>query len=83
MTTATTQLIDPVGPQEIAERLEVTTATVHSWRNRAKTAVDRIPMPEPDVIISNTPIWSWETIATWAEQTRRIPQPNTASYQDG
>lgn len=72
MSTATTRIEDPVGPQEIAERLNVTTATVHSWRNRAKSYVARKPMPEPTVIISNTPIWEWKLIGAWAEETGRL-----------
>ncbi len=70
--TATITITDPVGVNEIAERLNVKTQTVSSWRNRAKG--DRIratPLPEPAAIITKTPIWEWATILAWADATGR------------
>lgn len=72
MSKATTTLRDPVGIQEIAERLGVNASTVHSWRHRATTAIERIPLPQPEATISNTPLWSWATILAWARQTGRV-----------
>lgn len=60
----TITIIDPVGPKEIADRLEVSVNTVHSWRNR-----DAII--DPDVVISGVPVWSWDRIASWALETGR------------
>lgn len=56
---------DPVGPEEIAERLGVRRDTVHKWRHRGV-------LPEPDWIISSLPVWEWETIRAWAENTGRL-----------
>ena len=67
-------ITDPVGAEEIAERLEVTTATVHSWRHRAMSGNQprAVPLPEPDIIVTKTPIWSWATIRLWARTTGRL-----------
>lgn len=69
---ATLVLTDPVGPQEIAQRLGRPLPTVHSWRNRSEKGMKRaVPLPEPDTIISNTPLWSWDRIEDWARETGR------------
>lgn len=82
MTTQTT-LPDLVGIAEVADRLGVTKATVNHWRHRAKTAQPTTyrtaageaifePMPEPDLVLSGTPIWLAATITGWAERTGRL-----------
>lgn len=71
-TTTNITLRDPVGPVEISERLGVALNTVHSWRTRRRALERATPMPEPDCIRSNTPLWSWETIETWARETGRL-----------
>lgn len=73
-------VIDPVGAEEIAERLSVSRATVHSWRSRSKQNRGQPGMPEPDIIVTKTPIWSWQRIATWAMATGRLPA--TGSWDD-
>jgi transposase-like protein len=71
-TTTTTTLTDPVGPVEISQRLGVSLNTVHSWRTRARTAERGTGLPAPDATCSNTPLWSWATIAEWARATGRL-----------
>lgn len=66
-------ITDPVGAEEIAERLGVSRATVHTWRTRSKTGQKATTLPEPEAFITKTPVWSWETIRAWAETTGRLP----------
>lgn len=56
-------LVDPVGPKEIAERLDVRRATIDKWMWKGV-------MPEPHRISGN-PVWEWETIKQWAAETGR------------
>ena len=60
-----TQLLDLVGPQEIASRLGVAPNTVSMWRARGL-------MPEPLAIVSNTPVWYWPLVFEWADRTGRL-----------
>jgi len=62
---ALTQLLDLVGPQEIASRLGVAPNTVSMWRARGV-------LPEPLEIVSNTPVWHWLLIREWADRTGRL-----------
>jgi hypothetical protein len=62
---ALTQLLDLVGPQEIASRLGVAPNTVSMWRARRL-------LPEPLAIVSNTPVWHWPLVREWAERTGRL-----------
>jgi hypothetical protein len=62
---ALTQLLDLVGPQEIASRLGVAPNTVSMWRARGV-------LPEPLEIVSNTPVWHWPLIREWADRTGRL-----------
>jgi hypothetical protein len=74
MTTRTTTLHDPVGTNEIADRLSVEPATVYSWRARGKNLTRRPPLPAPAAILTNTPLWEWATIEAWAQETGRLKQ---------
>lgn len=56
---------DPVGEQEIAERLGVNDSTVHMWRYRDL-------MPEPKWWVSGKPCWNWPDIRKWAKETGRL-----------
>lgn len=56
---------DPVGPAEIAQRLNVKAKTVHVWKVRGI-------LPEPEWTLSGVPIWQWRTIEAWAKQTGRL-----------
>ena len=49
----------------IAERLNVPKDTVNKWRFRDL-------LPEPDYPLAVGPVWEWETIRQWAEQTKRL-----------
>jgi hypothetical protein len=71
MTTRTT-IIDPVGINEIADRLGVEPATVRSWQARAKHMTRQPPMPPPTLHLTNTPIWNWARIRDWAKETGRL-----------
>ena len=64
---ALTQLLDLVGPQEIASRLGVAPNTVSMWRARCL-------LPEPLTVVSNTPVWYWPLVREWADRTGRLPQ---------
>jgi hypothetical protein len=63
---ALTQLLDLVGPQEIASRLGVAANTVSMWRARGV-------LPEPLTVVSNTPVWHWPLVREWASRTGRLP----------
>jgi len=54
-----------VGPQEVAEMLEVKLQTVHAWRLRKV-------LPEPSEVISGVPIWRRPAIQRWAVRTKRV-----------
>jgi len=64
---ALTQLLDLVGPQEVASRLGVAPNTVSMWRARCL-------LPEPLTVVSNTPVWHWPIVREWADRTGRLPQ---------
>lgn len=70
-------IADPVGMAEIAERLAVPLNTVQTWRKRSQRGLPRArgtatPMPEPAVILTQTPIWRWKDIERWAQKTGRL-----------
>lgn len=58
--------LDLVSQPEIAERLGVTTNTVHVWRQRHKD------FPAPEWVLGQVPIWRWEVIEGWARETGRL-----------
>jgi hypothetical protein len=60
----TVRVDDPVGLAELAERLGVQRNTAEMWRKRRL-------LPEPTVVVSGTPVWSWRAIERWARATRR------------
>ena len=57
--------LDVVGLGEIAELLGVAQATPWVWCTRGD-------LPEPDAIVSKTPIWHRERILEWARVTGRL-----------
>jgi hypothetical protein len=58
-------IIDLVGPDEIAARLEVRSNTVSTWRARGL-------LPAPIAVVSRVPLWPWPVIRAWADATRRL-----------
>ena len=56
---------DPVGINEIAERLGVPRNTVDIWRYRKR-------LPEPAWTVGGRPAWNWPDIKSWAEQSGRL-----------
>lgn len=56
---------DPVGIEDIAERLKVRPDTVRMWRHREL-------MPEPRWTVSSRPAWNWPDIEKWARETDRV-----------
>ena len=56
---------DLVDQPLIAVRLNVTRDTVQKWRTRNV-------LPDPDYPQLANPLWDWETIREWAEQTGRL-----------
>lgn len=71
---ALTQLLDLVGPQEIASRLGVKSNTVSMWRARGL-------LPEPLATVSNTPVWHWPLVREWADRTGRLARVRRTDYQ--
>ena len=55
---------DPVGSDDIAQRLGVQRDTVKMWRHRGL-------MPEPKWWVSGRPCWNWPDIEKWAAVTGR------------
>lgn len=58
--------MDLVDLSAIAERLKVPKDTVSKWRYRNV-------LPAPDYDLAVGPVWEWETIRAWAEETGRLP----------
>jgi len=58
--------LDLVGIVEIAARLAVDRGTVDKWRWRGV-------LPDPDWVVSGTPVWRWSTVRMWATMTGRLP----------
>lgn len=73
----TVRLTDPVGQQEIAERLSITRQSLYNIRSESRAGrTSRVhPFPAPDAVVSNTPLWSWSTIEPWAIATGRLSRP--------
>lgn len=67
MSEETITLVDPVGPIEIAAKLDVSKHTVYSW-------IQRDLFPPPASRISDRPVWEWETIRLWAVETGRFSE---------
>lgn len=64
---------DLVGVLELAQRADVATATVHSWRRR------HADFPEPVVVLSTGPVWRWTDVAAWIAVPRPTGRPRTAT----
>jgi predicted DNA-binding transcriptional regulator AlpA len=58
-----------VGHTEIAERLGVSRKAVERWR-----ALGDVGFPEPEWMVSGSPIWRWSTIERWSRKTG-YPKP--------
>lgn len=58
---------EPVGLEEIADRLGAARNTVDSWRRRGV-----LPDPEPTTV-GGRPWWRWDRIEAWAIETHRMP----------
>jgi hypothetical protein len=56
---------EPVGSDDIAQRLGVQRDTVKMWKHRRL-------LPTPDWTVSGRPAWNWPTIRTWAQRTGRL-----------
>ncbi len=54
-----------VGPQEIADRLEMSLAAIRQWRARDL-------LPPPLRVISGTPVWDKLDIDQWARDSGRL-----------
>lgn len=66
---------DPVGLQEIIERLGVGASSPRQWRYRGI-------FPEPDYeSINGLQAWEWETILRWAGATGRLGE-GTGPYEE-
>lgn len=56
---------DPVGPLDIAKRLNVQRDTVIQWKVRGL-------LPLPQWTVSGNPVWNWPDIEAWAKSTGRV-----------
>lgn len=66
---------DPVGLQEIIERLGVSPSTPRQWRYRGK-------FPPPDYeAINGLQAWEWTTVLRWAGATGKLRE-GTALYDE-
>lgn len=61
-----TEQLRLVGLREIAELLHVQPDTPNVWRARGV-------LPEPEWVVSGTPVWRLETIVGWARESGRLP----------
>ena len=66
ITEPTTNPLTLVDRQGIAARLEVALSTVDKWKIRRL-------LPAPDFPGLANPVWFWETIRQWADETGRMP----------
>ena len=62
---------DLVGLTDIPELLGIARQTARQWRTRGV-------LPEPQAVVSSSPVWERRTIIDWALDTRRIDR-NRAS----
>ena len=60
---------DLVGRREIADRAGTTPGLVDAWRRR------HADFPQPEWVVSGTPIWRWETVAAWLAKPRPTGRP--------
>lgn len=61
---AETATDDLMGPDEVADLLQVTRNALAQWRCRRQ-------LPAPDLVLSGLPIWHASTIVDWARRTGR------------
>jgi len=62
-------MTDPVGLNEIAERLDVVGQTARNWASGPG-------FPTPDYVsINNGPAWEWTTVLRWVGETGRARTP--------
>lgn len=67
---------DPVGVQEIAERLGLESRSVHMIGRRGQ-------LPEPDFTTNGFRAWEWRKILWWAGETERLRNDDLrAQYAD-
>ena len=55
---------DPVGSDDVAQRLGVKRNTVSMWRHRGVFL-------EPTWTVSGRPAWNWPDVLDWAKRTGR------------
>ena len=60
-----TKNCDPVGSDDIAQRLGVASQTVKTWKLRGV-------LPPPTWTVSGRPAWNWPDIERWARETKRL-----------
>ena len=61
-----TLMDDPVGLNQIAERLGVPRATVDTWRHRGQ-------LPEPELTLGPRQLlWEWAAVEAWAREAGHL-----------
>lgn len=61
---------EPVGIQEIAERLHRTRWAVDTWLRNDRAASG---FPAPKWKVGGRPCWNWPDVEAWARKTNRLP----------
>ena len=65
---------DLVGLTDIPDLLGIARQTARQWRTRGV-------LPEPQAVVSGSPVWERRTIIDWALETRRIDRTRASELR--
>ncbi len=65
---------DLVGLTDLPELLGIARQTARQWRTRGV-------LPEPQAVVSGSPVWERRTIIDWALETRRIDRSRASQLR--
>lgn len=73
----TTTAVPPlVGILELARMCGVRPNTAYHWRADTLAGVAKDPLPEPDQMVSGSPVWTEDRAVEWAVQAGKTVRPN-------